>query len=319
MGGYMKMKRSIWGDSDFVALNATAQRLYLLLCSQPDITPVGVIPLTPARWARLANNTQPVDICNDLDTLTGARFVLVDVSTEEVLVRSYLSHDESFRNPNGRKGLAGAYGKVHSLKLRAAIATQLAGHGVAPSGALTEAPPVAPWQGVAPLQQPATSNQHPTTSNQQPEAGGPQPADVVRAAISLHVQSEIERNRPANPAAYARTVLKRVEQHHGARLQEIAVQHPEMSAGGLLAAWLHPIASNATLTPVHHHDPNCALCDGLGFAPVGELSHPSMPDTRPRVVCGCEAVDATVIDINNRGNTATNRPETSSTTKEKTL
>ena len=42
---------SIWGDPDFLALPGSAQRLYMFLLSQRDLTYCGVMPFRPSRWA----------------------------------------------------------------------------------------------------------------------------------------------------------------------------------------------------------------------------------------------------------------------------
>ena len=51
---YGKTYLSIWGDGDFRALHPDAQRMYLFLTSQQDLSCVGTIPLRISRWANCA-------------------------------------------------------------------------------------------------------------------------------------------------------------------------------------------------------------------------------------------------------------------------
>ena len=120
-GRYARLFSSIWDDDDFLRLTTGAQRLYCLLLSQADITHVGVLPLTERRWARLAANSTTAEITASLDELHAAGFIVVDESTEEVLVRSYMRYDTAYMTPNGVKALVKACERVMSRVLRDAI------------------------------------------------------------------------------------------------------------------------------------------------------------------------------------------------------
>lgn len=109
---------AIWSDPDFVALKASAQRMYLLLISQPDLNSCGVIAYRPKVWARLAPDLTVVNVVKDVRMLTERRFVLVDEATDELAVRSFMRHDGVLKAPNIFKAAARAYGTIHSPMIR---------------------------------------------------------------------------------------------------------------------------------------------------------------------------------------------------------
>src|ERR1700722_18544386 len=94
---------SIWKDGDFLSLPPMAQRLYLFLVSQPELTYCGTMPLRPARWVPKSAGLTPADIERDLKELEGTAypspnpaesgclrspFVITDDDHGELFVRS---------------------------------------------------------------------------------------------------------------------------------------------------------------------------------------------------------------------------------------
>jgi hypothetical protein len=120
-----KLFKRAWGDEDYTALNAEQQCLYQKLISQPDISLAGVLTLAPVRWARQTAGQTVETIEATLDQLETARFVVVDKSTQEVLVRAYIRRDLGWRSPRTMKGIAGAVERVLSTRLRVAVAREL--------------------------------------------------------------------------------------------------------------------------------------------------------------------------------------------------
>ena len=90
----------IWTDREFLALPPTAQRLYMFLISQPDIAHDGVLALRERRWAGSASGLTAASVVDDLVALAAARFVVIDQTTEELLVRSFIRRDGVYRQPN---------------------------------------------------------------------------------------------------------------------------------------------------------------------------------------------------------------------------
>lgn len=93
---------SIWRDTDFTALRASTQRVYLMLLSQPTINLLGVQSLALRRWAGSAPDTTIEDIEDAIRELEEAGMVVVDWETEEVLVRSFVRYDGVWSSPKTR-------------------------------------------------------------------------------------------------------------------------------------------------------------------------------------------------------------------------
>jgi hypothetical protein len=125
MARYTRIFASIWTDPDFTTLTAHAQRLYLLLVTQPDVSHAGVLPLTERRWARLALDTDLDSVRAAVTELIHRRFIVTDETTEEVLIRSYIKWDDQWRNPNGWKAVQKARSQVLSKPLADLIDTTL--------------------------------------------------------------------------------------------------------------------------------------------------------------------------------------------------
>lgn len=116
---------SIWSDPDFVALPLSAQRMYLFLLSQPDLSFCGRLPLRTKWWARSAPGLTPKAVCDDLDTLEAARFVLIDKDSQELLIRSLMRRDHVLKSPKLMKPLGAALQEVGSPALRKVLAEEL--------------------------------------------------------------------------------------------------------------------------------------------------------------------------------------------------
>lgn len=119
---YANVLTAIWRDADFRALPATAQRTYMMLFSQPDISAAGTLPLTVGRWSRFAVDTKPDDLRADFATLERARFLVVDEETEELLVRTFIAWDGGANNPKRQPVIRSACEAVASTRIRAALA-----------------------------------------------------------------------------------------------------------------------------------------------------------------------------------------------------
>lgn len=116
---------SIWSDKDFVARTPRAQRLYLFLLSQPDLGHAGVIPLRVRRWSRPAAGLDEAQIRDELAELAEARFVVIDEDAEELLVRSLMRNDRTYRQPNVFKAAVKEIRGTCSPTLRAVLLEEL--------------------------------------------------------------------------------------------------------------------------------------------------------------------------------------------------
>lgn len=116
----------MWDDPDWIALSPRGQWFYMLLVSQASINRAGVIALTSKRWKRLAAGPSvEQQITLAMEELEGARFLVVDQDTEEVLVRSYMRGDGVAKQPNVLKAACRQALEVLSPRLRSVLEVEL--------------------------------------------------------------------------------------------------------------------------------------------------------------------------------------------------
>lgn len=113
-----RIHATIWQDPEWLALSAGAQRMYVLALSQPNLSLCGVVSYTANRWAGLAKDSTVRSIRAAVKELEQARFVVVDESTEELWIRSFVKHDGVLRSPNAKSGMIRDFGHVHSQGIR---------------------------------------------------------------------------------------------------------------------------------------------------------------------------------------------------------
>jgi len=116
----------IWGDDDFAALDAAAQRMYLFLLSQPDLSHAGLLPMRTRRWAKKVAGETVESIEATLGVLEAARFVVLDEETEEVLVRTFVRNDGVWKQPKVMMRMREDAAQIESPRLRQAFAVELA-------------------------------------------------------------------------------------------------------------------------------------------------------------------------------------------------
>lgn len=127
---YAQIFTAIWKDADFRALDSGAQRVYLLLVTQPDISAAGTLGLTINRWSRFAEDTTRSGIEKDLYALEESGFICFDEETEELLVRTFIKHDRGYGNSKRRGAIIDTARLVNSAKLRAALWSEFAKLGI---------------------------------------------------------------------------------------------------------------------------------------------------------------------------------------------
>lgn len=123
--GHGRILASIWSDPDFRALASEAQRLYMQLVSQPNLTHAGTISITVRRWANQTTGESPQSITAALRTLSDARFIVVDWTTEELLVRTLIRNDGVFKQPRVFQVAVDEVLAISSPKLRSAVRAEL--------------------------------------------------------------------------------------------------------------------------------------------------------------------------------------------------
>ncbi len=124
---FAKLYVSVWDSgSDFYDLSADAQWLYWTLLSHPLLSPAGVIPLQPRKWAKRANGMTLRRVQTALGELvTVDQKVIVDAETEEVLLRAFIRRDQGWRTPNIKKSIEASVIRIESQTLRDAATLEL--------------------------------------------------------------------------------------------------------------------------------------------------------------------------------------------------
>ena len=130
---------SIWKDPDFLALDGGAQRLYLFLISQEELTYCGVMPLRVPRWARKAAGLTADAVERSLGTLEGKPypsangaaapsrrpFILADEDSGELFVRSLLRRDGAWKQPNLLKQARESAAQIESPRILGILLAEL--------------------------------------------------------------------------------------------------------------------------------------------------------------------------------------------------
>lgn len=122
---YGRIRLDIWADEDWRDLPSLPQWLYLHLLSSSSLNFCGVTDWRPARIAALAVELGPDDVEYAAAWLEAGEFLVVDRSTEEVLIRSWIKHDGLLSSPNMAKAMVKAHAAIGSGILRAVIVDQL--------------------------------------------------------------------------------------------------------------------------------------------------------------------------------------------------
>lgn len=145
---YARIFTAVWRDREFRRLRGAAQRVFLLLVSQPDITAAGTLALTVRRWADMDSDTTIEAFNSSLDELAAERFLALDRSTEELLVRSFVRWDGGYSNTKRRPVILRQADDVSSPALRRVLAAEFGRLGL-PIGSLSDAVPDSPPDAVS--------------------------------------------------------------------------------------------------------------------------------------------------------------------------
>jgi len=117
---HARILTSIW-SSDFVERSPRAQWLYLVLLSQPDLTPCGALAYVPGRWARLSPTMKIEDVEKAATELEEHRYVVIDHDTAELVIRTLVVHDGGLANSKMRGAVKSSLGALHSERLKRAV------------------------------------------------------------------------------------------------------------------------------------------------------------------------------------------------------
>ena len=96
---YAKVRTEIWANDDFRKLDARGQRLYFALLTTSSLNWAGIADWRPSRLSALCGGETVKSIRDTARKLEATRFVYVDESTEEALIRTFIRNDEVFKSP----------------------------------------------------------------------------------------------------------------------------------------------------------------------------------------------------------------------------
>lgn len=128
---YSQIVCAIWRDKAFRKLTADAQGVYLMLVSQADITSVGSLSITMKRWADYSVDMDIERLSLAIATLEFHRFVVVDHTTEELLVRSFVRWDNGYTIPKRLASIKAAAAALNSELLQQVAAYEMKQLGLA--------------------------------------------------------------------------------------------------------------------------------------------------------------------------------------------
>ncbi len=116
---------SVWGDQTFRSLTSDAQWLYMLLLSQPELNPGGILPTLPRRWNGFTRGTSPERVGQSLAELEWAGWAYTDDEALDTFVSGYFEAEKIARQPRRLIGAVTAIEATDSDKLRAIASAEL--------------------------------------------------------------------------------------------------------------------------------------------------------------------------------------------------
>lgn len=122
---HARIRLDIWTDDEWRDLTPGAQWLYVHLLTNHSLSFAGVADWRPARITGMATGLTADTVADLAMELQAGAFVLIDTTTEEALIRSFVKHDGLMRSPNMAKALARDHGAISSPTLRAVLVGQL--------------------------------------------------------------------------------------------------------------------------------------------------------------------------------------------------
>jgi hypothetical protein len=118
---HARIHLDIWGDDEWLDLPVDAQMLYFTLYTSEARTLCGSHEWNPRKLAQRAVDWNMERIHDAAEILSAELFLIIDVDTEECLMRSWIKHDGLWRTPNMAVSVANARGSLASRTLRGVI------------------------------------------------------------------------------------------------------------------------------------------------------------------------------------------------------
>lgn len=122
---FARYLRSTHDDPDWSRLTTTQHDVYMALLSSEEINWIGVVPYFPARFAGFAADLTERKVERTWQELERSHYLVIDRKMGEVLVRTFLRHDNVLAKPNIAKAAIRAYERIKSPTIREAVDAEL--------------------------------------------------------------------------------------------------------------------------------------------------------------------------------------------------
>lgn len=120
-----QLQTSFWSEQSIRALPRDAQRAYLLVHSQPELSRCGVLPFRLRRLAQLSVDDTPKALRKAFTVLEKGRHLIVDEDAEELLVRTYVRWDGLLAQPQVVAAMVQDYELIESQTIRTEFLREL--------------------------------------------------------------------------------------------------------------------------------------------------------------------------------------------------
>lgn len=121
--GYVQLQRRIKIDADFTELSPMGQWLYYTLLV--DVNHIGVAAWAPKKLALRSKSATVATVNIAAQELIDTRFAVLDLDADEIMLRTYIKHDEAHKQPNTCKSMLTAFGRVASPWIKHVVSQQL--------------------------------------------------------------------------------------------------------------------------------------------------------------------------------------------------
>lgn len=122
---YARYLASTHRDADWSAMTTMQHDAYMALLSSPELSWAGVIGYFPARYAGFAADLTERKVVKTWDELADLDKLVIDKRTGEVLVRTFIRHDNVLAKPNITKAFCRAYDLIASEEVRSALVDEV--------------------------------------------------------------------------------------------------------------------------------------------------------------------------------------------------
>lgn len=122
---HARIQTDIWIDDDFLDLTGPAQHLYFVLTTQMTLSFCGVLNWHPGRISQLAAGWTIEAVEEAASELSDARYIVIDETTGEALVRSFIRNDGLLTSPNISKAMYRTFSEIGSRNLRGVVVFEL--------------------------------------------------------------------------------------------------------------------------------------------------------------------------------------------------